>query len=50
VQSLRLIHYLLRTVPSARLLVAATARREELDEGHPLAELATGLPAHHHPV
>jgi AAA ATPase domain len=31
-QSLRLIHYLLRTVPSARLLVAATARREELDE------------------
>jgi DNA-binding SARP family transcriptional activator len=44
-QSLRLIHYLLRTVPSARLLVAATARREELDEGHPLADLATGLRA-----
>jgi hypothetical protein len=45
VQSLRLIHYLLRTAPSARLLIAATARREELDEGHPLADLATGLHA-----
>jgi DNA-binding SARP family transcriptional activator len=45
VQSLRLIHYLLRTAPSARLLVAATARREELDESHPLAGLATGLHA-----
>jgi DNA-binding SARP family transcriptional activator len=45
VQSLRLIHYLLRTAPSARLLVAATARREELDEGHPLTGLATGLQA-----
>jgi DNA-binding SARP family transcriptional activator len=44
-QSLRLLHYLLRTAPSARLLVAATARREELDEGHPLADLATGLHA-----
>jgi len=44
-QSLRVIHYLLRTAPSARLLVAATARREELDEGHPLAGLATGLQA-----
>ncbi len=31
-QSLRLIHYLMRAEPSARLLVAATARREELDE------------------
>src|SRR5262249_12381622 len=37
--------YLLRTAPSARLLVTATARREELDEGHPLADLATGLHA-----
>jgi predicted ATPase len=44
-QSLRVIHYLLRTAPSARLLIAATARREELDEGHPLADLATGLQA-----
>jgi hypothetical protein len=39
-QSLRLIHYLLRAAPSARLLVAATARREELDEQHPLGRLA----------
>jgi DNA-binding SARP family transcriptional activator len=45
VQSLRLIHYLLRTAPAARLLIAATARREELGEGHPLADLATGLHA-----
>jgi len=45
VQSLRLMHYLLRTAPSARLLIAATARREELDEGHPLAGLASGLHA-----
>src|SRR5215468_6167192 len=45
VQSLRLIHYLLRTAPSARLLIAATARREELDEGHALVGLATGVQA-----
>ncbi|HYB87530.1 MAG TPA: AAA family ATPase, partial [Streptosporangiaceae bacterium] len=44
-QSLRVIHYLLRTAPSARLLVAATARREELEEGHPLVGLTTGLQA-----
>jgi DNA-binding SARP family transcriptional activator len=44
-QSLRVIHYLLRTAPSARLLVVATARREELDEGHPLTGLATALEA-----
>jgi DNA-binding SARP family transcriptional activator len=42
-QSLRLIHYLLRAAPSARLLVAVTARREELDAGHPLGELVTSL-------
>jgi DNA-binding SARP family transcriptional activator len=42
-QSLRLIHYLLRAAPSARLLVAATARREELDAGQPLAELVAAL-------
>ena len=40
-QSLGLIHYLMRVSPSARLLVAATARREELHEDHPL----TGLTA-----
>jgi DNA-binding SARP family transcriptional activator len=44
-QSLRLIHYLMRTAPSARLLIAATARREELDEGHTLASLTAGLQA-----
>ena len=41
--SLRLIHYLLRAAPSARVLVAATARREELDAGHPLVRLTTAL-------
>lgn len=42
-QSLRVIHYLLRARPSARLLVAATARREELESGHPLAALVQSL-------
>ncbi|MYS90501.1 MULTISPECIES: ATP-binding protein [Streptomyces] len=41
--SLRLVHHLVRTAPSARLLVAATARREDCDVGHPLVELATTL-------
>jgi DNA-binding SARP family transcriptional activator len=45
-QSLQAIHYLLRAAPSARLLVAATARREELDEPHPLAALSTALRTH----
>ena len=41
--TLQFLHYLLRSpVP---LLVAATARREELDAGHPVIELATGLQA-----
>ena len=44
-QSLRVVHYLVRAAPSARLLVAATARREELDTGHPLAALAAALGA-----
>ena len=44
-QSLRLIHYLIRSAPSGRLLVAATARREELDEHHPLTALTTALGA-----
>ena len=44
-QSLGLIHYLLRVYPSARLLVAATARREELDGDHPLTSLITALQA-----
>jgi hypothetical protein len=44
-QSLGLIHYLIRSAPPARLLVAATARREELDQHHPLAGLTTALQA-----
>ena len=47
-QSLRLIHYLLRSAPSARLLVTATARREELDENHPLTGLVTAVQAFGH--
>ncbi|MFY7067374.1 ATP-binding protein [Nocardiopsis changdeensis] len=44
-QSLGVVHHLLRTAPSARLLVAATARREELTDGHPLLGLITDLRA-----
>ena len=44
-QSLGLIHYLIRSAPPARLLVAATARREELDQHHPLTGLTTALQA-----
>jgi DNA-binding SARP family transcriptional activator len=44
-QSLGLIHYLMRVSPSPRLLVAATARREELDEDHPLTGLTTAVAA-----
>ena len=42
-QSLRIVHHLLCAAPSARLLVAATARREELDASHPLVALIAGL-------
>ena len=42
---LQFLHYLLRSAPDAPLLVAATARREELDAGHPVAELVSALPA-----
>src|SRR6201999_3625490 len=44
-QSLALIRDLIRSAPSARLLVAATARREELDDHHPLTALTTALAA-----
>ena len=44
-QSLALIHDLIRSAPSARLLVAAAARREELDEHQPLTTLTTALAA-----
>jgi DNA-binding SARP family transcriptional activator len=44
-ETLQFLHYLLRVEPEARLLVAATARREEVDESHPLSSLATALRA-----
>lgn len=44
-ETLRFLHYLLRVAPKARLLVAATARREEIDHRHPLNDLVTGLQA-----
>ncbi len=44
-QTLRLVHYLLRVQPSAPLLVGATARLEQLDQGHPMLELLSALRA-----
>jgi DNA-binding SARP family transcriptional activator len=44
-ETMQFLHYLLRVEPGARLLVAATARREEIDPGHPLHDLITGLHA-----
>jgi DNA-binding SARP family transcriptional activator len=44
-QTLQFLHYLLRVDPQARLLVTATARPEELDDGHPLHDLTAGLHA-----
>ena len=44
-QSLRVIGHLVRTAPSARLLIAATARSEEIDHDHPLAALTIALRA-----
>ncbi len=44
-ETLQLLHYLLRSEPEARLLVAASARREEIDPQHPLNELVAGLQA-----
>ena len=34
-ETLQFLHYLLRVAPDARLLVAATARREEIDPAAP---------------
>jgi predicted ATPase len=42
-ETLQFLHYLLRVAPDARLLVTATARREELVAQHPLHELLAGL-------
>ncbi|MEX5631397.1 AAA family ATPase [Parafrankia sp. FMc2] len=44
-ESLRFLHYLLRPGTEARLLVAATARPEELTDRHPLAGLVGALRA-----
>lgn len=44
-ETLRFLHFLLRAHPEARLLVAATARREEVDRDHPLNHLLAGLQA-----
>jgi DNA-binding SARP family transcriptional activator len=44
-ETLRLLHYLPRVAPEAQLLIVATARREEIDQPHPLNELVTGLQA-----
>ncbi|GIW04091.1 MAG: hypothetical protein KatS3mg059_0711 [Thermomicrobiales bacterium] len=44
-ETLHVLHYLLRLQPHARLLVIATARREEIDDQHPLAEIVTSLRA-----
>jgi DNA-binding SARP family transcriptional activator len=42
-ETMQFLHYLVRTAPEARLLVAATARREETDDEHPLTHLLAGL-------
>jgi DNA-binding SARP family transcriptional activator len=42
-ESLRFLHYLLRVQPRARLLVAATARREDVTDRHALTELVAAL-------
>jgi DNA-binding SARP family transcriptional activator len=42
-ETLRFFHYLLRVRPEAPLLVAATARGEEIDQPHPLHDLLSGL-------
>jgi DNA-binding SARP family transcriptional activator len=44
-ETLQFLHYLVRSRPDARLLVAATVRREELDAEHGVHELVAGLGA-----
>jgi DNA-binding SARP family transcriptional activator len=44
-ETLQFLHYLVRAAPKARLLVAATARREEVGLRHPLNDLITALRA-----
>jgi DNA-binding SARP family transcriptional activator len=44
-ETFQVIHYLLRSELSGRLLVVATARLEEIDHHHPMSELLAGLHA-----
>jgi DNA-binding SARP family transcriptional activator len=44
-ETLQFLHYLIRSDRDAPLLVLATARREELEPGHPLVELMIALRA-----
>lgn len=44
-ESLQFLHYLLRVEPTPRLLVVATARREETDLRHPMNDLCASLQA-----
>jgi len=42
-ETLQFLHFLMRVAPEAPLLIAATARREEIDDRHPLTDLLVGL-------
>src|SRR5205085_1623138 len=42
-ETLQFLHYLMRSEMGARLLVAATVRREEVESEHPLNDLIAGL-------
>jgi DNA-binding SARP family transcriptional activator len=44
-ETMQFLHYLLRQEPNVPLLVVMTARREDLDERHPLSMLLGGLRA-----
>ncbi|QJY48168.1 ATP-binding protein [Pseudonocardia broussonetiae] len=44
-ETCRLLHYLLRVQPDARLLVVATARREDVEADQPVHELLAGARA-----
>jgi DNA-binding SARP family transcriptional activator len=42
-ETLQFLHFLIRVAPDAPLLIAATARREEIDDQNPLTDLLAGL-------
>lgn len=44
-ETCQFLHYLLRIQPEGRVLVVATARREEIGGDHPMHDLLTGLHA-----